>query len=244
MKGGGCRVEREISAGAMLGIVLISLAAVIGIGFSIFSIAKQSANEGLVDVQDTLNAVSESYFDDFNQKTVTGAAVRSCVTKLSGKNYAILLNTLGINNSVKSSQPHKSIVRFRRKDGTNAYWVNLNALLSIGGSSVVGGSLSAGKPFVNVSSTVWTTSSGGSSPATAMSALNGNCHLAFENGLYYTNYTFYTVNGNVQFDSNTGSLNLAGDAIQVASNTKFKANLLKDQAGSIIGVVFEQVAQQ
>lgn len=243
MKGGGCRVEREISAGAMLGIVLISLAAVIGIGFSIFSIAKQSANEGLVDVQDTLNAVSESYFDDFNQKTVTGAAVRSCITKLSGKNYAILLNTLGINNSVKSSQSHKSIIRFRRQDGTAAYWLNLNAILSVDGSSCVGGSLSAGNAFIRVSSTVWTSSSG-ASPLTSISSLNSDRHLAFENGLYYTNYTFYTLNGNVQFDSNTGSLNLAGDAVQVASNTKFKANLLKDQAGSIIGVVFEQVAQQ
>ena len=39
-------MEKEISSGTMLGIVLIALAAVIGLGFGVFSIAKGVANEG------------------------------------------------------------------------------------------------------------------------------------------------------------------------------------------------------
>ncbi len=52
-------MEKEISSGAMLGIVLIALAAVIGLGFGVFAIAKGTANEGTTNMQDTLNAVSE-----------------------------------------------------------------------------------------------------------------------------------------------------------------------------------------
>ena len=52
-------MEKEISSGTMLGIVLIALAAVIGLGFGVFSIAKGVANEGTVGVQDNLNVVSD-----------------------------------------------------------------------------------------------------------------------------------------------------------------------------------------
>ena len=45
-------MEKEISSGAMLGIVLIALAAIIGIGFGVFAIAKGVANNGVTNVQE------------------------------------------------------------------------------------------------------------------------------------------------------------------------------------------------
>ena len=47
-------MEKEISSGAMLGIVLIALAAIIGLGFGVFAIAKGTANEGVTQVQENL----------------------------------------------------------------------------------------------------------------------------------------------------------------------------------------------
>ena len=86
-------MEKEISSGTMLGIVLIALAAVIGLGFGVFSIAKGVANEGTVGVQDNLGTVSESAFDDYNDKIVTGTMVKSAIQNFKGKSVAILVNT-------------------------------------------------------------------------------------------------------------------------------------------------------
>ena len=65
-------MEKEISNGAMLGIVLIALAAIIGLGFGVFAIAKGVANEGVTGVQENLDVVNSSAFTDFDQKIITG----------------------------------------------------------------------------------------------------------------------------------------------------------------------------
>ena len=46
----------------VINIVLAACAAVIGLGFGVFSIAKGVANEGTVNVQDNLAVVSDSSF--------------------------------------------------------------------------------------------------------------------------------------------------------------------------------------
>ena len=90
-------MEKEISSGVMLGIVLIALAAIIGLGFGIFSIAKGTANEGVVNVQDNLGQVSQSGFDDYNQKVVTGTQVKSAYNTYQGKPYSIWISTAAMN---------------------------------------------------------------------------------------------------------------------------------------------------
>ena len=87
-------MEKEISNGAMLGIVLIALAAIIGLGFGVFAIAKGTANEGVTGVQENLGAVSNSAFTDYDQKIVTGTQVMSAVQNFEGKPVAILISTI------------------------------------------------------------------------------------------------------------------------------------------------------
>lgn len=86
-------MEKEISSGTMLGIVLIALAAVIGLGFGVFAIAKGVANEGVVNVQDNLGAVSDSAYTDYDNKIVTGTQVKAAYNSFKGKPVAILINT-------------------------------------------------------------------------------------------------------------------------------------------------------
>ena len=78
-------MDREISTGTMLGITLIALAAIIGIGFGIFSIARSTANEGVMNIQDNLKQVNASVFTDYDQKIVTGTQVISAYDSLAGK---------------------------------------------------------------------------------------------------------------------------------------------------------------
>ena len=102
-------MEKEISSGTMLGIVLIALAAVIGLGFGVFSIAKGVANEGTTNVQDNLGTVSESAFEDYNDKIVTGTMVKSAVTTFQGKSVGILINTTAMDKEVKPYANHETI---------------------------------------------------------------------------------------------------------------------------------------
>ena len=86
-------MEKEISSGAMLGIVLIALAAIIGIGFGVFAIAKGTANTGVTNVQEKLESVSTSEYTDYDQTVVTGQQVKTAYDNFAGKNCAILIAT-------------------------------------------------------------------------------------------------------------------------------------------------------
>lgn len=93
-------MEKEISSGAMLGIVLIALAAIIGLGFGIFAIAKNTANDGIAQVQDGLSAASQSLYQDFDQRIVTGTSLTSALNSFAGKNTAILIATNSFKDQV------------------------------------------------------------------------------------------------------------------------------------------------
>lgn len=98
-------MEREISSGAMLGIVLLALAAVIGLGFGVFAIAKGVANEGTVGVQDSLGTVSDQAFLDYDQKIVTGTQATAALNTFEGKPYALFYNTNALKGATAATVP-------------------------------------------------------------------------------------------------------------------------------------------
>lgn len=224
-------MEKEISSGAMLGIVLIALAAVIGLGFGVFAIAKGTANEGIVGVQDSLNSVGESGFSDYNQKTVTGATVKSALTNYSGKSYAILVNTQGLNNGQITQSAHTSVITMKgqNKDAASGVgFVNFNAILSSDGTkdNMLGEAAEKGLKITT---------------GTSITADEPTADkIAFKSGTYLTEAGFAMEDGNIIFDTVTSSVNTSGDCLNIPDNTKFKANLIKDSAGTIKGIVFEQ----
>lgn len=127
-------MEREISSGAMLGIVLLALAAVIGLGFGVFAIAKGVANEGTVGVQDSLGTVSDQAFLDYDQKVVTGTQAFSALKTFEGKPYALFYSTNALAKSVatdKGVHPDhagKITIASIGETGATQPYVNYNAL--------------------------------------------------------------------------------------------------------------------
>ena len=220
-------MEKEISSGAMLGIVLIALAAVIGLGFGVFAIAKSTANEGIVGVQDSLTQVSESTFADYDQKTVTGSQVKSFITTMNGKSYALLVGTTAA-----------------QKGGTaaNAVMVGTLDATAEGKSGVV---------FVNYGAIIKCTAE----PAAATKGSDLKISsipaigLKLENGVWGTdgtNEVAFKLDGTsnkIVFNNQTSGLTTVGTGECVPDATKFKANLIKDTSGTIKGVVFEQIAK-
>ena len=226
-------MEKEISSGAMLGIVLIALAAVIGLGFGVFAIAKSTANEGIVGVQDSLTQVSESTFADYDQKTVTGSQVKSFITTMNGKSYALLVGTTAAQKGGKSAN-NVSVISLKGtvegSDSTAVAFVNYGALLQCG--ETVPGST-------------------GETPAViSEKAVDYSAVLGLVNGVWTTPagasnevaFVLDTAN-KIQFNNQTSGLTTVGTGECVPDATKFKANLIKDTSGTIKGVVFEQIAK-
>lgn len=95
----------DLSVGARIGVVLILLCAIISIVFSIMSIMKNITTQGTEDLQNSLSSMSLQKFDDYDQRTVTGAQVVSACKLLQDQPYAIVVYTnRGTNNVVYGLQ--------------------------------------------------------------------------------------------------------------------------------------------
>lgn len=231
-------MEKEISSGTMLGIVLIALAAVIGLGFGVFSIAKGVANEGTVGVQDNLEAVSGSAFEDYNDKIVTGTMVKSAVQNFTGKSVAIFVNTNAMDKSVKSYDSHAFLsVWGKATDATtNLPTFTASTCMTANGdkleSTTTHGMAVTVKDkdaFVNYN---------------ALLNAEGMTQFNMKDGVYTTDAAFLlTSGGKVAFDNTVGGFTRTGNCEYLSPSAKFNANLIKDTSGTTIGIVFEQQAR-
>ena len=233
-------MEKEISSGTMLGIVLIALAAVIGLGFGVFSIAKGVANEGTVGVQDNLAVVSESSFEDYNDKIVTGTQVKSAVTTFTGKSVAILINNTAMDKAVKPYANHKTI---------NVYNMHVNGT---GDSSL---------KVTQVDGTAKTTENIGTAQAANSNqhyyinynalfgvadedgVITGAGTLTLKDGIYQAAGVPFAVDqssGKVMFDNTVGGYGRTGNCEYISPTAKYDSNLIQDEAGTTIGIVFTQ----
>lgn len=213
-------MEREISSGAMLGIVLLALAAVIGLGFGVFAITKGVANNGTVDVQDSLGTASSQVFLDYDQKIVTGNQVISALKTFEGKPYAVLIGTKGLQSSDKTSIKHISYAV--QSGAATPRFLNYNTILADapgGGDWTLATKVPAG---------------------TAVTDVLAKDLLTFANGTFTVDNGFASVGGNVIYDKDTSGLYKEGNAEFVATGAKFKANLIKDKSDNILGLVLEQ----
>ena len=87
-------MERPVRDSAMVGVVLILLAAVIGLAFGLFSLSKGTANEGVVESQGAVNNFMNINYSQFEDKIVTGRDVLSVF-----KTFKNLSNNFTVNSS-------------------------------------------------------------------------------------------------------------------------------------------------
>ena len=217
-------MQNEISSGTMLGIVLIALAAVIGLGFGVFSIAKGVSNEGVVNVQDNLSVVSDSAYTDYDQKVVTGTQVVAAYKGFQGKSVAILINTQAMNKGVKTLKGHTAYALSIGVPGAVQY-LNYNALLA---ATAIGGSPVA---LSNAGIAV-----GGGTAGIVLVAADGVPSATY-------GFALDPLTSKVVYDSSIGGFSKAGNCEYIASSAKFDAAIIKDASGSTVGVIFTQLAK-
>lgn len=212
----------------MLGIVLLALAAVIGLGFGVFAIAKGVANEGTVNVQDSLGTVSTQVFLDFDQKVITGTQASAAIKTFEGKPYSVLIST----KALAGGQKIASVAD--RPTGSGAYifddnqgnrYINYNAVLATASNGTLPSQINGGSTLSSASST----------PSSAI--------LQMKNGTLISSFGFAlkSTDGTIVFDNAIGGLSKSGNAEFIPNNTKFQANLVKDASGAIMGIALKQI---
>lgn len=242
-------MEKEISSGTMLGIVLIALAAVIGLGFGVFSIAKGVANEGTVGVQDNLAVVSESSFEDYNDKIVTGTQVKSAVTTFAGKSVGILIHNTAMDKVVKPYSEHKSVQLYTlAEDGQNEdVGADSQIVDSPTGSLTAFSAPADGSYYINYNALFGSVAKESETIDGATDITpNTGATLKLKDGIYTAGGLSFAVdsaNGKVAFDNTVGGFGRTGNCEYIAPTAKYDANLIKDEAGTTIGIVFTQRAQ-
>lgn len=220
-------MQNEISSGTMLGIVLIALAAVIGLGFGVFSIAKGVSNEGVVSVQDNLTSVSDSSFSDYDNKIVTGTQVIAAYKNFQGKNVAILINTQAMTKGVVNSKGHKAYAF----DIGGVKYVNYNAILapnSAGTLAATGENDGTAAPVAITKGYTYTSPDGLKLVEPNVETKNG---FALDSA------------GKVVTDTNIGGFSKAGNCEYISSSAKFETRLIKDASGQNVGIAFTQLAK-
>ena len=83
----------DISTGAKIGIILCILVFLIAIIFSLLTIVRNITNTEASQMQNGLDQMSESQFNDYDQKTVTGTQVMSALKIFEGQNVALVIQT-------------------------------------------------------------------------------------------------------------------------------------------------------
>ena len=223
-------MEKEISSGAMLGIVLIALAAIIGLGFGVFAIAKGTANQGVTNVQTNLGAVSNSAYTDYDQTVVTGTQVTSALQTFNGKSVAVLVATqaaidqcgatLGVTNwqangaGVASAYTATNIPAVQCQNAAGAL---LPATTS--------GNATVALSFVNYNALL-----GGATPA-----------VKFDTACYRASSGFNSTGGKLNLNSIAMNIGKSGMMEYIPAQGEFQAYLVKDLSGTILGVSFQQI---
>lgn len=223
-------MEKEISTGAMLGVMLLTLAAVIGLGFGIFAIAKGVASQGSSNVQHQLHQVSNQIFIGYDQQVVTGTQAIAAMKSFAGKPDAVLISTTALEQgrAVASGTSRQNGVYFvQAQDGTGntITFIDYNAVLAMpDGSTPIPVPTQAGGVTA-------TSASASSDPQMTMS----NGHYVTKSGISSD------TNSNVVFDNQTAGLYKTGNAEYIQPDGSFQANLVETPDGTKVGIALRQV---
>lgn len=92
----------DISSGAKIGIILIILCSLIAIVFALLTMMKNITNTGSSQLQNGLDQMLASQFQDYDQKIITGTQVASAMSIFDGQPVAFVVRTTASNKASKA----------------------------------------------------------------------------------------------------------------------------------------------
>jgi hypothetical protein len=85
--------DENAAKGVNIGLMLIILAAVVAVIITIFTIGRNTANEGVSNLQGSLGDMQTSIYNDYDQKNISGSQVTAAYNAFQGKPIAIIVKT-------------------------------------------------------------------------------------------------------------------------------------------------------
>ncbi len=174
--------------------------------------------------------MSQSQFTDFDQKIVTGTQVVSALTFFSGQTIAVLIETKAFRDGQNVAATHSAPMVTRSPTrvaliNVTAFtvagtYINYNAQLAINAAGGVGSPTGFGAPK-------------------QIFAVSPAIH--FSGGFYTAISGFVHTAAVIHFNGVTIGVNTTGNAEFISPSTRFRAHLIKDVSGTIIGVAFSQI---
>lgn len=236
-------MESEVSIATMLGVVLISLAALIGIGFGIFAIIKLNTNAGSAETQSKLAVITEKEFADYDQTTVMGQYAIEALNNFGKRDLAILVATTAFKDCYNASCALKKTDGSELSGVKDAYNIktnsqmdnfNRNVVKITDGSFVTNNSSNTiNGVFVNYNTLL------GSGTLTNMTSKK----VTYKNGRFVCADGFVSAGSDGAFEKNTVTKNLSrtGMVEYIPVAAKFNSFLITDAGGTIIGIALDQL---
>lgn len=109
-------MEGELGSGARIAIALIVVGVIIGIIFVILGFTRGATNQGVGTVQNAMDQMQSSTFDDYDQQIMSGTQVSSAIKLFEGRPIGVIVITA---LSKSSSYGINYGARFIDTDATN-----------------------------------------------------------------------------------------------------------------------------
>ena len=123
-------MERPTSNAVMIGVVLMALAAVIGLFWGVFTLSKTTINDGTTNVQEKIMQFEDLNWETYDDKEVLGREILSLHTTSTYDDIAILVHTVRMNDGVVISKDNDRYVQFYKGEP----YVNYGAILGVLGT--------------------------------------------------------------------------------------------------------------
>lgn len=86
-------MEGELGSGARIAIALIVVGVIIGIIFVILGFTRGATNQGVGTVQNAMDQMQSSTFDDYDQQVMSGTQVSSAIKLFEGRPIGVVVIT-------------------------------------------------------------------------------------------------------------------------------------------------------
>lgn len=207
-------MSEDVSAQIRTGTTVILVSALVAVILNLMVVAQSILNDGLSNLQAGIASISEQEFENYNQKKPTGTEVRSAISLYSGRDIAILVQT--INARAQKTD----------KMGETGNYYNYGSLVDAAnkvntahtGTDDPSGT---GKFYTIPASTVQTGRTEGKGSIILEYVREQSTQLIMDN----SNVKGTLQTGNTQF---------------ILSSARFKSELIRNSTGTIIGICFTQ----
>lgn len=231
------------SEGAKLAVGLIVICVIVGAVFLVLSTTRNQMNSGMSTLQNSLGAMSQSQFDDYDQKFVSGLQAKSSVKIFEGSPISILIRNkaqggtsgdiVGFNYGALLNDSQAAV------DGSG----NLKYAANTSPTNLKGNAGATHTPPVNatdvfiIQSLCYTNTA---NPTPIKSGFTTPLPRVVESDSFYTINQFVDANGKLVYNMNYKPMDASATDGYIGNNFKYLSELIKDTTGSIVGVVFTQ----